>query len=185
MASEKQVEANRQNARKSTGPKTPTGKAAVAQNSFKHGMYAVQGTFPGESQADYDLHRDQIFAEYHSEGRTETVLVERIANLSWRLLRSNRILLAVVNSLHNSHRNSPVRHLNSILKSKKDGSPPPPDLELGDVTVKDFANAKVLDSLLMHERRIENSLYKAILEMQRLQLIKKLNAKNEKNEKIR
>ena len=132
-----------------------------------------------------DRHRDQIFAEYHPEGRTETVLVERIANLSWRLLRSNRILLAAVNSLHHSHRNKPVIKLPAFLKPQKDDSPPPPDLELGDVTVNDFANAKVLDSLLMHERRIENSLYKAILEMQRIKLIKKLDAKNEKNEKNR
>ena len=181
MSTQKQIDANRKNSLKSTGPKTPKGKAAVSQNSFKHGIYAVQATFPGESQAEYDDHHDRIFAEYNPEDSTEIILVERIATLSWRLRRSNRIQLAAVNSLHNSYRNSSARRLSSLLKPKNDDTPPPPDLELGDITVKDFANSKVIDGLLMHERRIENSLYKAILEMQRRQLIKKLNAENDKN----
>ncbi|HEG43183.1 MAG TPA: hypothetical protein ENH94_03945 [Phycisphaerales bacterium] len=183
MATEKQINANRQNSLKSTGPNTPEGKSAVAQNSFKHGMYAAQGAFPGESQAEFDLHRDRIFEEYHPESPTEIMYTHRIASLSWRLRRSDRVQLAAVNSLHHSHRNKPVIKLPSMLRPKKDDSPPPPDLELGDVIVKDFADAKVLDSLLMYERRIENSLYKAILEMQRLKMIKKLDAETKKNEK--
>jgi len=38
MTSERQVEANRQNAKKSTGPRTPAGKAVVALNGMKHGL---------------------------------------------------------------------------------------------------------------------------------------------------
>ena len=38
---DKQLVANRQNAQKSTGPKTPTGKALVAMNSVAHGIYSV------------------------------------------------------------------------------------------------------------------------------------------------
>ena len=40
MATEKQFEANRQNAQKSTGPKTPEGRAAVRLNGVKHGLTA-------------------------------------------------------------------------------------------------------------------------------------------------
>jgi hypothetical protein len=43
------------------------------------------------------------------------------------------------------------------------------------MAIKDFANARVLDRLLMYERRIEHSLYKTILELQRLNLIRKLD----------
>ena len=50
------------------------------------------------------------------------------------------------------------------------------ELALGRLAVKDFANARVLDRLLMYERRIENSLYKTLLEFQRLGIAKKLNA---------
>ena len=40
MATQKQIKANRQNAQKSTGPKTSDGKAVVSQNAVKHGLFA-------------------------------------------------------------------------------------------------------------------------------------------------
>jgi hypothetical protein len=43
------------------------------------------------------------------------------------------------------------------------------------LAIKDFSNARVLDRLLMYERRMEHSLYKTISELQRLKLIKQLN----------
>ena len=174
MATEKQIEANRQNSLKSTGPKTSEGKSTIAQNAIKHGFLSCQSLIKGESQADFDLHLERIFSEFNPAGPIETHYVGRMVTISWRLLRANRLQTAAINSLQNSHKNSAVRHLDAILKPKKDDSPPPHDLELGDVTVKDFANAKVIDNLLMHERRLENSLYKTIQEVQRLKLIKKI-----------
>jgi hypothetical protein len=47
------------------------------------------------------------------------------------------------------------------------------DLVLGRLAVKDFSNARVLERLLMYERRIEHSLYKTILELQRLHIMRK------------
>ena len=40
MASEKQIAANRANAKKSTGPRTAAGKSASSQNAFRHGLSA-------------------------------------------------------------------------------------------------------------------------------------------------
>ncbi len=100
----------------------------------------------------------------------------------WRLRHINRTQIAAVNSLHYSYNNKPViRGLDAILKPKND-SPPPTDLELGNVTVKDFANSKVIDNLLMHERRLENSLFKTIAELERKQMIRKLDMYNGKNQ---
>jgi hypothetical protein len=53
-----------------------------------------------------------------------------------------------------------------------------PDLTLGRIALKDFSNARVLDRLLMYERRIEHSLYKTTLELQRLRLLKTLEHPN-------
>jgi hypothetical protein len=53
-------------------------------------------------------------------------------------------------------------------------------LALGRLAIKDFSNARVLERLLMYERRIEHSLYKTLIELQRLNLVKKLNAGSER-----
>jgi len=62
---------------------------------------------------------------------------------------------------------------------KKDPALPESELTLGRLVVKDFSNSKVLDRLLMYERRIENSLYKTMHELQRLKLIKNINTQHE------
>ena len=62
MTTEAQVNANRANAQKSTGPRTPEGKAKVAQNALKHGLLAKQAVVAGEDTDDFDLLRDQFRA---------------------------------------------------------------------------------------------------------------------------
>jgi hypothetical protein len=52
MASEAQLAANRSNARMSTGPRTPVGKAVVARNGIKHGLLSRECLVKGESEAD-------------------------------------------------------------------------------------------------------------------------------------
>ena len=52
MTSERQAEANRQNAQKSTGPRTPAGKAVVALNGIKHGLLSRESLIKGESEAE-------------------------------------------------------------------------------------------------------------------------------------
>jgi hypothetical protein len=56
-----------------------------------------------------------------------------------------------------------------------------PDLIVGRIALKDFSNARVLDRLLMYERRIEHSLYKTTLELQRLRLLRTLEHPNATN----
>jgi hypothetical protein len=47
MTSEKKAQANRQNALKSTIPKTPEGKDAVRLNAMKHGLLCQEVLLPG------------------------------------------------------------------------------------------------------------------------------------------
>ena len=181
MATESQILANRRNAQKSTGPSTIQGKAAVSQNAVKHGLLTRQNVISSESQADFDLYRERIFAELAPAGPMESMLAERIVNLSWRLKRAGRIQNQTIEALNADSTSSPLAKLTQSLFFKnhdqsQDGpSTSAAHLALGRLAIKDFANARVLDRLLMYERRIEHSLYKTLLELQRLHLIRKLD----------
>ncbi len=181
MPTEAQLTANRRNALKSTGPRTAEGKAAASQNSVSHGLSAAKDVISSESQADFDLLHAQILDELAPAGPMESILAERIVTLSWRLKRVGRFQNQTIDTLHADNSNpSPFKKLTQSLLLKYQPQPPPAPsasddhLPLGRLAVKDFGNARVLDRLLMYERRLENSLYKTLLEFQRLQLIKKL-----------
>ena len=60
MSTRKQRQANKRNAKHSTGPRTPEGKQRSSQNALKHGLLSVQSVIPGEDPADYD----QLLTEF-------------------------------------------------------------------------------------------------------------------------
>ncbi len=181
MATEAQIRANQRNAQKSTGPRSSQGKAAVSQNAVQHGLSARQTIISSESQADFDLYRERMLAELSPASPMESMLAERIVTLSWRLKRADRIQNQTIDALNTDNTFGPLAKLKqSLLFKNLDQSQPRPstsaaNLTLGRMAIKDFANARVLDRLLMYERRIEHSLYKTILEFQRLHLIRKLD----------
>jgi len=177
MATEAQVLANRRNAGKSTGPRTAESKAAVAQNAVKHGLSARLDVIKGEDQAEFDLQREAMLGELAPVGAVESMLAERVVGLSWRLKRVERIQNEVFDAML-ADRNSPLAKLVQSLQPKAAGRPeddPEGDLALGRVVLKDFSNSRVLDRLLMYERRVEHSLYKTMAELQRLRLVRELD----------
>ncbi len=180
MTTESQIIANRRNAQKSTGPRSPQGKAAITQNAVKHGLSANQTVINSESQADFDLYRDRILDELTPASPMEYMLAERIVSLSWRLKRASNIHNQTIDALSVPKTLSPLAKLTQSMLPKDlqtDSDEPSPELALGRLAIKDFSNARVLERLLMYERRIENSLYKTIIELQRLNLIKQFTPK--------
>jgi hypothetical protein len=87
MATLKQFEANRRNAQKSTGPKTPDGKAAVSMNALRHGLRARTVALPGEDREEFDHLCDDLEVEWHPQSRTEQFYVEQMAVSQWKLIR--------------------------------------------------------------------------------------------------
>ena len=180
MSTQAQILANRRNAQKSTGPHTSEGKAAVSQNAVKHGLLTRQTVLSSESQAEFDLYREQILEELAPATPIESFLAERIVSLSWRLKRTETIQNQTIDALDERNDNSPFAKLTKsmLLKFQPTPTESTPDLPLGRLAIEDFANARILDRLLMYERRIENSLHKTMLELQRLKLIKNINTEN-------
>jgi len=91
MATQKQIEANRQNALLSTGPKTPEGKAKVSLNAVKHGIFTRELVITmgdgREDEAEYHRLFAELIADLAPQGRMEMLLVERVAVNYWRLKR--------------------------------------------------------------------------------------------------
>src|ERR1022692_3897001 len=84
---EAQVNANRENARKSSGPRTAEGKAASSRNSLKHGLCANQHLLPGEDPDDFFALVHDLLDRFRPVGEGEEKLVLRIAADQWRLDR--------------------------------------------------------------------------------------------------
>jgi len=88
--SEKQIEANRRNALKSTGPKTPQGKAAVRNKAIKHGLLSQEVLLPNEDGAALRELGERLRDELQPVGDLENLLVDRIIAAHWRLRRLGR-----------------------------------------------------------------------------------------------
>jgi hypothetical protein len=183
MTTEKQIAANRRNAQKSTGPRTPEGKAIAAQNSLAHGHLARQAVMVDENLVDFNQLHDAMLKYLTPVGPMETLLAERIIALSWRLKRAGRIETGMFNVMSRKWR---TKH---SFKDYLDSDPQPirispdemaeqhltmiqPDAILSCAAMDDLAERNKMSRLLHYERRIERSLYKATLELQKLQFIR-------------
>src|SRR4051812_17695714 len=91
MTSFKQFEANRLNARKSTGPRTEGGKRQSRQNARRHGLTAETVIAALEDAADYQAFEASIALDHQPRTATERELVSRLASVLWRLRRSTAI----------------------------------------------------------------------------------------------
>ena len=78
MTSDKQIDANRRNALKSTGPKTPEGKDAVRLNALKHGLLSRKTLLPGEDEEALREPDERLREELQPVGVLENLLVDRI-----------------------------------------------------------------------------------------------------------
>ncbi|VTS01840.1 Uncharacterized protein OS=Rubrobacter xylanophilus (strain DSM 9941 / NBRC 16129) GN=Rxyl_1596 PE=4 SV=1 [Gemmata massiliana] len=84
------IEANQRNGQLSTGPRTLEGKAIVARNATKHGIFAAVPVLPGESADEWQVHRAGVIESLAPIGLLELNLAERAALLLWRLQRLAR-----------------------------------------------------------------------------------------------
>jgi hypothetical protein len=95
MPTVKQIEANRRNALKSTGPKTPEGKARSSQNAVKHGLYArrllVTSPRLTETEAGFKSVNKSILSQLNPRTPTEHELTTHLARAAWQLLRAENV----------------------------------------------------------------------------------------------
>src|ERR1035438_4989678 len=88
MATPNQIAANKQNAQKSSGPKTPEGKATSSLNRLSHGFASHATIIPGENPEEFKALVTDLMSEHQPATQTEQILVEKMALNQWLSLRA-------------------------------------------------------------------------------------------------
>jgi hypothetical protein len=88
MATDAQIEANRANAQRSTGPRTEAGKTSASRNATKFGLFSRHLLLPGEDEEEFIAFRDGLIARLAPADALERMFVERIVAAGWRLQRA-------------------------------------------------------------------------------------------------
>ena len=96
MASDRQITANRENARHSTGPKTPEGKAKAARNHSLHGLRSSDIVIPGEDPRESAALLAALQADVQPANPLEHALVRQLASAYWRVHRVLRAETALL-----------------------------------------------------------------------------------------
>jgi hypothetical protein len=79
--------ANRENAKRSTGPQTAKGKAVSSQNAIRHGLLSSKLLLDDEDPAEFDALLLDLQRSLNPVSVVEDALVERIALSLWRQRR--------------------------------------------------------------------------------------------------
>jgi hypothetical protein len=198
MSTEKQIEANKQNASKSTGPRTIRGKAKTSRNAIRHGLRSKFNDIllDRENKKLYYRFYKSLSTDLAPVGPKEIILADRIINFYWKLKRVSRMETQTFDILRYKAFDS-----NPLIKRYRDlhakNAPIPKDLDvatdkiqqnmLGGMAVDNFAShsqeaGRSLENIQLYESRIERSLYKAQLEFQKLQFIRRQKEAELRNE---
>jgi hypothetical protein len=109
MSSLKQIEANRRNALKSSGPTTPEGKRRSRCNAVRHGLTAETVIAALEDCEDYQAFEAAVISDYDAQSAVERELVLRLASVLWRLRRATGIETALFESVAEGPRQNDAR----------------------------------------------------------------------------
>ena len=91
MATRKQIAANRRNAQRSTGPRTPEGKAASRFNALKTGLDAKSLLLPHESAGDLAALTEEYYQRFHPAAPEQRCLVDALISSEWQMRRLRHV----------------------------------------------------------------------------------------------
>jgi hypothetical protein len=97
MATSAQMDANRRNAEKSTGPKSPEGKARSCRNRLSHGFTSAVLFLRDEEREDFNLLLADLHNEFQPATASEQILLEKMVQSQWLSLRAYRLQAIALN----------------------------------------------------------------------------------------
>src|SRR5215212_6106784 len=146
--SPRKLAANRQNAQKSTGPRSPQGKHRASQNSLKHALCSQSPLLPNECSATYTTFQQELQESLRPQSPLQHELLHQITSLLWRLQRT-----------HDTE-----RHLYDLRSKNND----PPCLTLAKAFHKN-PTANPFPLYQRYERHLRNTYLRLIRELKKLQ----------------
>src|SRR5712692_6778803 len=161
MATQAQINANRKNALKSTGPKTPEGRETVRLNGLKHGLASDILVLPGESESDFENLLDSLESEHQPATPTEVILVRQMAMASWRLQR----LVHMEAAYYRLRRGALEVHFKDYYTDLSE-----PDRQ---AIIAERDSSHTLINFSRYEARLERSFHKSLTALQRLRAQRK------------
>jgi hypothetical protein len=197
MATQRQKAANQKNAQNSPGPATPEGKGTASQNALKHGLLAAKiATLPWEDPAELEQLRAKMQQQWQPQGDLETALVGQMVAALWNLRRLDHVENGVytfhyLSILEQREKDSAAgfartqvdeylasrtaildkaqhaRHQEQAQQIRKRREELLPTL--GQAFIEDVRGPDALGKLSRYQTATENSLYRALHELQRQQ----------------
>jgi hypothetical protein len=145
------IEANCLNAQHSTGPRTPAGKAIASLNAIRHGLRCDRVVLDREDAATYEAIRNQLEMEHGPATALEVVLVDQLAQITWKLRRLAEAEAAMFEQMFAGP--TPARQ----------------EMTAGEAMLRDIkSHNPVTLKLQLYQVRIERAFYRAITELRRL-----------------
>jgi hypothetical protein len=163
MSSTRQSQANRRNARRSTGPRTKEGKTIVAANALTHGFSARSAVLPSESSQDFQQLLHRLEQEFQPQTAVEQTLVRHLADADWRLRRvahfESAILLERIEGVQ--------RHLEDYPKHLPEDAGLDEICLLGKALIDDAEGSDPLSKLSRYETRLTRRYFKALSQLRK------------------
>jgi len=128
IISQRKIEANRRNAKKSTGPKTEEGKARSAMNSIKYGIYSDKYLIKDESYEEFDNYRRKILKCLNPTNAVLFDMATHVVSNGWEYQRCTLLESKILNSKslkHDAERKQNNEAAKQIIVSWQDS----PELE--------------------------------------------------------
>ncbi len=197
MTLPKQIKANRENTKQSTGPTTELGKEIASRNSTTFGLYSnkliINSNYHTENKVDYDLLIEDLRSELNPQSFFQEYLIKKIANCLWRTQRAAFAETAHINKQLNNLDEKIEREL-LIHKFKMRNNENAQPLDFSSPDTKEFSNLVGVNSIpdknfatkiLYYEMRLDRQLARTYDLLQKIQLKEKLEQKekDKKNKK--
>lgn len=161
MATEKQIAANRLNAKKSTGPKTRAGKIKSSVNALRHGLYSEKYIASTEDQDTFRNFAASFIEEFEPQTASELELVDALIHTAWRRRRISSLISAHLNQaladVDRQDQRLKTANTNPIA-APPEPTPEPPAPSPESLTIRAYAHAAKSDPSLprleSHETRL-------------------------------